>query len=51
MITSYAMPRLGSYIPEAVSYSSQILKVKFFTLDDDELGIPSRSIVPKLEKV
>ena len=27
--------------PKAVSYSSQILKVKFFTLDDDELVDPS----------
>ena len=27
--------------PQAVSYSSQILKVKFFTLDDDELVDPS----------
>ena len=28
-------------LPKAVSYSSQILKVKFFTLDDDELVDPS----------
>ena len=31
----------GILILKAVSYSSQILKVKFFTLDDDELVDPS----------